>query len=70
MRNTNVDGLVHVTRAVVDGMKQRKFGRIVNLTSVAAFAPRWPALRSTLRQSRRFPAHRRFAMDLGPHASR
>src|SRR5262249_33175501 len=36
MRHTNVDGLVIVTRAVVDGMKQRKFGRIVNLTSIAA----------------------------------
>src|SRR5579859_7745852 len=37
MRATNVDGLVNVTRAVVDGMKQRKFGRIVNLTSIAGF---------------------------------
>src|SRR5437867_1024923 len=37
MRGTNVDGLVNATRAVVDGMKQRKFGRIVNLTSIAAF---------------------------------
>jgi hypothetical protein len=34
MRATNVDGLVNVTRAVVDGMKQRKFGRIVNLSDV------------------------------------
>src|SRR4051794_31051631 len=31
MRRTNVDGLVHVTRAFVDGMKERRFGRIVNL---------------------------------------
>src|SRR5438445_2150655 len=26
MRNTNVDGLVNATRAVIDGMKQRRFG--------------------------------------------
>ena len=30
MRRINVDGLVAVTRAVVAGMKERKFGRIVN----------------------------------------
>ena len=31
MRRTNVDGLVNVTRAVIDGMKQRRSGRIVNI---------------------------------------
>lgn len=36
MRHTNVDGLIHVTRAVVPGMKERGYGRIVNLTSIAA----------------------------------
>jgi 3-oxoacyl-[acyl-carrier protein] reductase len=36
MRRTNVDGLVKVTRAVVPEMKARGFGRIVNLTSIAA----------------------------------
>jgi 3-oxoacyl-[acyl-carrier protein] reductase len=36
MRRTNVDGLVYVTRATVDGMKLRAFGRVVNLTSIAA----------------------------------
>src|SRR5689334_7969738 len=35
MRRTNVDGLIHVTRAVVTGMKQRRYGRIVNLSSIA-----------------------------------
>jgi len=29
VRRTNVDGLVHVTRAVVDGMKLRGYGPIV-----------------------------------------
>src|SRR5260370_22066688 len=35
MRRTNVDGLIHVTRAVVPGMKERRYGRIVNITSIA-----------------------------------
>src|SRR6185369_1519189 len=33
MRRTNVDGLIHVTRTVAAGMKERGYGRIVNLTS-------------------------------------
>lgn len=67
MRRTNVDGLVHCTRAVVDAMKQRGFGRIINLTSIAAhgtamagttFYAATKAAVSTLT--------RRFAMELGP----
>jgi NAD(P)-dependent dehydrogenase (short-subunit alcohol dehydrogenase family) len=68
MRGTNVDGLVHVTRAAVDRMKERRYGRIINLTSIAAHGTALPgttfyaatkAAVSTLT--------RRFAMDLGPH---
>ncbi len=68
MRRTNVDGLVLVTRAVVDGMKQRRFGRIVNLTSVAAHGT---ALTGTTFYAATKAAvitlTRRFAMELGPH---
>ena len=68
MRNTNVDGLVMVTRAVTGGMKQRKFGRIVNLTSVAALGT---AMAGTTFYAATKAAvcvlTRRFAMDLGPH---
>src|SRR4249920_3010827 len=35
MRNVNVDGLVRVTRAVVGDMKARRWGRIVNVASIA-----------------------------------
>ena len=51
MRRINVDGLITVTRAVVEGMKGRGFGRIVNVASIAALgdAP-WPARRSTPRR--------------------
>ena len=68
MRNTNVDGLVNVTRAVVGSMKQRKFGRIVNLTSVAAFGT--AMLGTTFYAATKAAVStltRRFAMDLGPH---
>ena len=68
MRATNVDGLVNVTRAVVEGMKRRKFGRIVNLTSVAALGT---AMSGTTFYAATKAAvivmTRRFAMDLGPH---
>ncbi len=68
MRRTNVDGLIHVTRAVISGMKERRYGRIVNLTSIAAhgtsmagtsFYAATKAAVSVLT--------RRFAMELGPH---
>jgi len=68
MRRVNVDGLVHVTRAVVGGMKQRHSGRIVNLTSIAAHGT---ALAGTTFYAATKAAvsllTRRFAMDLGPH---
>lgn len=68
MRRTNVDGLVHVTRAVVDGMKTRGFGRIVNLTSIAAHST---ALSGTTFYAATKAAvitlTRRFALELGPH---
>src|SRR6202049_4556025 len=68
MRATNVDGLVNVTRAVVDGMKERKFGRIVNLTSVAGLGTAMPG--TTFYAATKAAVSvitRRFAMDLGPH---
>ena len=68
MRRTNVDGLIHATRAVMPGMKERRYGRIVNLTSIAspgttlpgnAFYAATKAAVSVLT--------RRFAMELGSH---
>jgi NAD(P)-dependent dehydrogenase (short-subunit alcohol dehydrogenase family) len=68
MRRTNVDGLVNVTRAVVDGMKQRRSGRIVNIASIAAHGTSidgttfYAATKAAV-----ITLTRRFAMDLGPH---
>jgi 3-oxoacyl-[acyl-carrier protein] reductase len=68
MRKVNVDGLVHVTRAVVEGMKQRHSGRIINLTSIAAHGT---ALAGTTFYAATKAAvsllTKRFAMELGPH---
>ncbi len=68
MRHTNVDGLVTVTRAVVAGMQARRFGRVVNLTSIAAHGT---AMAGTTFYAATKAAvsvlTRRFAMDLGPH---
>jgi 3-oxoacyl-[acyl-carrier protein] reductase len=68
MRRVNVDGLVNVTRAVVPGMSTRQFGRIVNLTSIAAHGT---AMAGTTFYAATKAAvsvlTRRFAMELGPH---
>lgn len=68
MRRTNVDGVVNVTRAVVAGMKARKWGRIVNLTSIAGVGT---AMAGTTFYAATKAAvsmlTRRFAMDFGPH---
>jgi NAD(P)-dependent dehydrogenase (short-subunit alcohol dehydrogenase family) len=68
MRRTNVDGLIHVTRTVAAGMKDRGYGRIVNLTSVAGHG-------TSLQGSTFYAATKaavsmltkRFALELGPH---
>ena len=68
MRRTNVDGLIHVTRAAIAGMQERRYGRIVNLTSIAAHGTTLPG--STFYAATKAAVStltRRFAMELGPH---
>jgi 3-oxoacyl-[acyl-carrier protein] reductase len=68
MRRTNVDGLIHVTRTVAAGMKERAYGRIVNLTSVAGHGTSLPG--STFYAATKAAVSmltKRFAMELGPH---
>ncbi len=68
MRKVNVDGLIHMTRAVVPHMKARGWGRIVNLTSIAAHGT---AMAGTTFYAATKSAvsllTRRFALDLGRH---
>jgi NAD(P)-dependent dehydrogenase (short-subunit alcohol dehydrogenase family) len=68
MRRTNVDGLIHVTRAVIQDMKERRYGRIVNLTSIAAHGTALPgnAFYAATKAAVSVLT-RRFAMELGPY---
>ena len=68
MRRTNVDGLIHVTRAVIAGMKERGYGRIVNLSSIAAHGTTLPGNAFYAAPKEAVSAlTRRFAMELGPY---
>lgn len=69
LRAVNVDGIIHGVRAVMAGMKARRYGRIVNISSVASFG-------NTGFVGNHFYAStkaevnlltRRFAYELGPH---
>jgi 3-oxoacyl-[acyl-carrier protein] reductase len=67
MRATNVDGVIHATRAVMEGMKKRGFGRIVNITSVAGIGTAFAG--TTFYAATKAAVAvltRRFAMELGP----
>jgi 3-oxoacyl-[acyl-carrier protein] reductase len=68
MRRTNVDGLIQMTRTVAAGMKERGYGRIINLTSVAGHGTSLPG--STFYAATKAAVSmltRRFAMELGPY---
>lgn len=68
MRQVNVDGVVSTTRAVMAGMRERGYGRIVNVASVAAIGTALPG--STFYAATKAAVvilTRRFAMELGPH---
>jgi 3-oxoacyl-[acyl-carrier protein] reductase len=66
MRRVNVDGVVHATRAVMAGMRERRYGRIVNLASIAAIGTALPG--STFYAATKAAVvvlTKRFAMELG-----
>jgi NAD(P)-dependent dehydrogenase (short-subunit alcohol dehydrogenase family) len=67
MRRANVDGLIHVTRAVLARMKERRYGRIINITSIAGHGTALPgnAFYAATKAAVSIMT-RRFAMELGP----
>jgi NAD(P)-dependent dehydrogenase (short-subunit alcohol dehydrogenase family) len=68
MRRTNVDGLIHMTRAVMPGMKDRRYGRIVNITSIAAHGTSLPGTTFyAATKASVITLTRRFAMELGSY---
>jgi 3-oxoacyl-[acyl-carrier protein] reductase len=68
MRQVNVDGVIHATRAVIGAMRARRYGRIVNVASIAAIG-------TALAGNAFYAATkaevviltRRFALELGQH---
>jgi 3-oxoacyl-[acyl-carrier protein] reductase len=71
MYRTNVAGVVHCTRAVAPGMRSRRDGRIVNLSSIAAAGT--TAAGTTYYAATKASVEtltRRFALELGPSGIR
>jgi 3-oxoacyl-[acyl-carrier protein] reductase len=68
MRNVNVNGIIHTTRAVMSGMRARRYGRIVNVASIAALGTALPGTDFyAATKAATVILTRRFAMELGPH---
>ena len=68
MRQVNVDGVIHATRAVIGSMRAQRYGRIINVASIAGIG--------TALSGNAFYAAtkaevliltRRFALELGQH---
>jgi 3-oxoacyl-[acyl-carrier protein] reductase len=66
MRQVNVDGVIHAVRAVAPGMKERGYGRIVNIASNAAIGTALPGTTFyAATKAELLILTRRFAMELG-----
>ena len=67
MRRINVEGVIHATRAVVRNMRERRYGRIVNVSSVAAIGTALPgnAFYAATKAEVAILT-KRFALELGP----
>jgi len=68
MRRINVEGLINTTRTAMRGMRERRYGRIVNVSSVAAAGTALPgnAFYAATKAEVAILT-KRFAMELGPH---
>src|SRR5689334_20257310 len=68
MRRVNVEGVINATRAVIGDMRARRYGRIVNVSSIAALGTGLPG-NAFYAASKAEVAilTKRFAMELGPH---
>jgi 3-oxoacyl-[acyl-carrier protein] reductase len=68
MRRINVEGVINTTRAVIGGMRDRRYGRIVNVSSIAAIGTAlsgnaWYAAT----KAEVAILTKRFALELGSH---
>ncbi len=68
MRRVNVDGPIAAIRAVMPAMRERGYGRIVNITSLAGIGTAMPGNAFYAGTKAELAIlTRRFAMELGPH---
>jgi 3-oxoacyl-[acyl-carrier protein] reductase len=68
MQRVNVGGMVNTVRAVMGGMRERRYGRIVNVSSIAAIGTALPGTTFYAATKAAVMAlTRRFALELGPH---
>lgn len=68
MHRINVGGVIHVTQAVIGAMRERGYGRIVNVSSVAAVGTGMPdATFYSATKAEVSLLTRRFAFELGPN---
>jgi 3-oxoacyl-[acyl-carrier protein] reductase len=66
MRRVNVDGVIHTIRAVAPGMKERGYGRIINIASNAAIGTALPGTTFyAATKAEVLILTRRLAMELG-----
>jgi 3-oxoacyl-[acyl-carrier protein] reductase len=68
MRQVNVDGVIHTTRAVMAGMRRQHYGRIINVTSIAAIGTALPG--NAFYAATKAAVHTltlRFALELGSY---
>ena len=67
MRRVNVDGIIHTMRAVADGMRQRRYGCVVNMSSIGGIgtAVSNNAFYATTKAAV-IMLTKRFARELGP----
>jgi NAD(P)-dependent dehydrogenase (short-subunit alcohol dehydrogenase family) len=66
MRQINVDGMIHATRAVIGSMRAHRYGRIVNVGSVAAIGTALPGNAFyAATKAEVIVLTRRFALELG-----
>jgi NAD(P)-dependent dehydrogenase (short-subunit alcohol dehydrogenase family) len=68
MRAVNVDGVINCTRAAIGAMRADKYGRIVNIASIAGIGTALPGNAFyAATKSAVMILTRRFAFELGPH---
>jgi len=68
MRQVNADGVIFTTRAVMGGMRERGYGRIVNIASNAGIGTSLPGTTFyAASKAEVIVLTRRFALELGAH---